>query len=119
MRIFETPLAPQSGLGRVIFGVLVALLATAALLAWSPANADDSEAKKAESPYFHIASSDASVDRLPLKSTRVDVRIAGVIADVTVTQHYRNEGQRAIEARYVFPGSTTSAANTRNPEAAA
>ena len=41
MRIFETPLAPQSGLGRVIFGVLVAVLATAALLAWTPANADD------------------------------------------------------------------------------
>jgi hypothetical protein len=37
MRIFETPLPPQSGLGRVIFGVLVAVLATAALLAWSPA----------------------------------------------------------------------------------
>ena len=44
MRIFETPPAPQSGLGRVIFGVLVALLATLALLAWTPANADDSEA---------------------------------------------------------------------------
>ncbi|MEO5883223.1 MAG: VIT and VWA domain-containing protein, partial [Caldimonas sp.] len=114
MRIFKTTLAPQSGMGRVIFGVLVALLATAALLAWSPANADDSEARKAESPYFQVASSDASVDRLPLKSTRVDVRIAGVIADVTVTQHYRNEGQRAIEARYVFPGSTSSAVYALN-----
>ena len=77
-----------------------------ALLAWTPAHADDSDARKAESPYFHVAGSDGSVDRLPLKSTRVDVRIAGVIADVTVTQHYRNEGQRALEARYVFPGST-------------
>ena len=114
MRIFETPMAPQSGFGRSIFAVLVAVLATAALLAWSPASADDSEAKKAESPYFHIASSDASTDRLPLKSTRVDVRIAGVIADVTVTQHYRNVGQRAIEARYVFPGSTSSAVYAMN-----
>ncbi len=114
MRIFQTPPAPQSDLGRVIFAVLVAVLATVALLAWSPANADDSEAKKAESPYFHVASSDASTDRLPLKSTRVDVRIAGVIADVTVTQHYRNEGQRAIEARYVFPGSTRSAVYAMN-----
>jgi Ca-activated chloride channel family protein len=109
MRIFESPLAPRSGLGRVVFCVLVALLATAALLAWSPANADDSEARNAESPYFHVASNDPSLDRLPLKATRVDVRIAGVIADVTVTQHYRNVGQRAIEARYVFPGSTSSA----------
>jgi len=114
MRIFETPLAPQSGLGRVVFGVLVAVLATVALLAWTPANADDSEARKAESPYFHVSGSDGSVDRLPLKSTRVDVRIVGVIADVTVTQHYRNEGQRALEARYVFPGSTASAVYAMN-----
>ena len=109
MRIFEPPLAPQSGMGRVIVGVMVAVFATIALLAWSPANAYDSEAPKAESPYFQVASNDASTDRLPLKSTQVDVRIAGVIADVTVTQHYRNEGQRPIEARYVFPGSTAAA----------
>ncbi len=37
MRIFESPLAPQSGIGRVIVGVVV--VATLALLAWSPANA--------------------------------------------------------------------------------
>jgi len=80
----------------------------------TPANADDSEARRAESPYFHVSGSDGSVDRLPLKSTRVDVRIAGVIADVTVTQHYRNEGQRALEARYVFPGSTGSAVYAMN-----
>jgi Ca-activated chloride channel family protein len=55
MRIFESPLAPQSGIGRVLFGVLVAVLATVALLAWSPASADDSEARKAESPYFQVA----------------------------------------------------------------
>ena len=114
MRIFEPPLAPQSGIGRVIVGVLVAVFATLALLAWSPANAFDSEAQKTQSPYFQVASSDASTDRLPLKSTQVDVRIAGVIADVTVTQHYRNEGQRPIEARYVFPGSTAAAVYAMN-----
>ncbi|MDQ6629872.1 MAG: trypsin, partial [Pseudomonadota bacterium] len=84
-------------------------MASAALLAWSPANAFDSDAAKAESPYFQVDSNDPSTDRLPLKSTTVDVHIAGVIADVTVTQHYRNDGQRAIEARYVFPGSTSAA----------
>jgi hypothetical protein len=114
MRIFEPPLAPQSGIGRVIVAVLIAVVATIALLAWSPANAFDSEAQKTESPYFQVASSDASTDRLPLKSTQVDVRIAGVIADVTVTQHYRNEGQRPIEARDVFPGSTAAAVYAMN-----
>jgi len=69
---------------------------------------------KTESPYFFVKSDDPSVDRLPLKGTEVDVRISGVIADVTVTQHYRNEGQRAIEAKYVFPGSTKAAVSGMN-----
>ena len=64
-----------------------------------------------ESPYFYVKSDDPTVDRLPLKGTEVNVHISGVIADVTVTQHYRNEGQRPIEAKYVFPGSTKAAVN--------
>lgn len=65
--------------------------------------------QKTESPYFFVKSDEPGLDQLPLKATKVDVRISGVIADVTVTQHYRNEGQRAIEAKYVFPGSTKAA----------
>ncbi len=60
-------------------------------------------------PYFFVKSEDPSVDRLPLKSTSADVRIAGVIADVTVSQVYKNEGKRTLEAIYVFPGSTRAA----------
>lgn len=73
------------------------------------ARADDSEALPAEGPYFQIEGGDPGVDRMPLKATQVDVRIAGVIADVTVEQRYRNEGSTPIEARYVFPGSTRAA----------
>ena len=65
--------------------------------------------QRTESPYFFVKSDDPSVDALPLKNTAVDAKISGVIADVTVTQTYRNEGRRAIEARYVFPGSTRAA----------
>ena len=50
-----------------------------------------------------------SVDRLPLKSTSAAVHIAGVIADVTVTQVYKNEGKQPLEAIYVFPASTRAA----------
>lgn len=75
---------------------------------------DAAPRQKTESPYFFVRSADPAVDRLPLKSTRVDVRISGVIADVTVTQRYRNEGQRAIEAKYVFPGSTKAAVYAMN-----
>lgn len=106
--LFRHPLPPLSRTGRVVIAVLFAIWAFAISVAWSPAFADDAQAPRAEGPYFAVAG-DPSVDALPLKSTKVDVRIAGVIADVTVTQRYRNEGRRPIEARYVFPGSTHAA----------
>lgn len=61
------------------------------------------------SPYFFIRSGDPDVDRLPLKSTSASVRITGVIADVLVTQVYKNEGRKSLEAVYVFPASTRAA----------
>ena len=61
------------------------------------------------SPYFFVEGGDASIDRLPLKETRVNVAIAGVIADVTVKQVYENHGTRPLHARYVFPASTRAA----------
>jgi Ca-activated chloride channel family protein len=60
------------------------------------------------SPYFFVHG-DGTTEQLPLKDTDVEVSIAGVIADVKVTQHYRNDGKNAIEAEYVFPGSTRAA----------
>jgi len=109
MSMFRHPLRPRTHMGRFLLCTALALFAALLLLVSPPTQADDSEAARAESPYFFVQSDDPSTDRLPLKSTAVDVRIAGVIADVTVTQHYRNEGQRPIEARYVFPGSTQAA----------
>lgn len=103
------PINPLTRTGRVLWCIALSLFSAVLMLFWSPAHADDSEARPAESPYFAINSGDPGTDRLPLKSTQVDVRIVGVIADVTVTQHYRNEGQRPIEARYIFPGSTQAA----------
>jgi Ca-activated chloride channel family protein len=61
------------------------------------------------SPYFFVKSDDPSVDQLPLKATRAEVDIVGVIARVKVTQVYRNEGKRPLEAIYIFPGSTRAA----------
>ena len=66
-------------------------------------------ADKTLSPFFFVEGGDPAVDRLPLKSTRVDVAIVGVIADVTVRQVYENRGTRPIHARYVFPASTRAA----------
>jgi Ca-activated chloride channel homolog len=102
-------LRPHSPVGRVIVAAAASVFAALLLVAWAPAWADDADAAPAEGPYFHIASDDPTLDRLPLKGTKVEARIVGPIADVTVTQRYRNEGSRAIEAKYVFPGSTQAA----------
>lgn len=61
------------------------------------------------SPYFLITSGADQSAAFPLESTAVDVRISGVIADVTVRQSYRNAGPSPIEAVYVFPASTRAA----------
>lgn len=72
---------------------------------------DEKETDKTLSPYFFVESGNPSVDRLPLKETKVAVNINGVIAGVTITQIYVNEGNRPINARYVFPASTRASVN--------
>ncbi|MFB3854041.1 MAG: VIT domain-containing protein [Vicinamibacterales bacterium] len=70
---------------------------------------DTSSEDKTLSPYFFVRSDDPAFDQLPLKATSASVEIVGIIARVTVAQEYANEGKRAIEAVYVFPGSTRAA----------
>ena len=64
---------------------------------------------KTSSPYFFVNSDTPEIDRLPLKQTNADVNVVGVIADVVITQVYENEGNKALEAIYVFPASTRAA----------
>ena len=86
----------------VMFAIM--LMTTVVSYAQQETNVD-----KTLSPYFLIKSDDPDVDRLPLKSTRAEVHISGVIAEVIVTQVYKNEGKKPIEAIYVFPASTKAA----------
>ncbi len=80
------------------------------LLVFSTAFAGQQEgADRTLSPYFLVKSDGSELDQLPLKSTVALVDIAGVIADVRVTQVYENKGKRPIEAMYVFPASTRAA----------
>ncbi len=88
----------------VAMSMLLVALATSAVLAAPEPNRD-----RSDSPYFVVPGGDPNVDTLPLKETRADVAIAGVIAHVRVTQVYKNEGSKPIEAIYVFPGSTRAA----------
>ena len=83
----------------------VALIAVA--IAFTSGRAQTPE-DKTLAPYF-VVQGDPSVDHLPLKDTRVEISVSGVIADVKVRQIYRNEGSRPINASYVFPASTRAA----------
>lgn len=87
-------------IARVMF--LVVLLMTAVAAA-------EESADKTLSPYFFVKGQDTGIDAVALKSTTVDANIAGVIADVTVQQVYKNEGTTPIEAIYIFPASTRAA----------
>jgi len=64
---------------------------------------------KTLAPYFLVTGEESDLDELPLKATRATAKISGVIADVTVTQVYKNEGKKTLEAIYVFPASTRAA----------
>ncbi|MEN0005124.1 MAG: VIT domain-containing protein [Bacteroidota bacterium] len=67
------------------------------------------ETDQSLSPYFLVKGDETTIEAFPLERTDVEVNIAGVIADVAVTQHYKNEGLEPIEAVYVFPSSTRAA----------
>ena len=60
------------------------------------------------SPYFFVESGDPAVDRLPLKETRADVHIAGVIADVRghpgLPQRGKPPDERALRLPGLDPG---------------
>jgi len=87
--------------------MLTLCLFVAALAAAQPADVPDEN--KTLSPYFFVQSDDPSTDRLPLLKTGAEVNVAGVIADVKVTQVYKNDGKKPIEAIYTFPASTRAA----------
>ena len=67
-------------------------------------NGEDKDVTMA--PYFLVVSEDTSVDCFPLKETDVTTNISGSIAETYVTQTYTNEGDKPINASYVFPAST-------------
>lgn len=82
-----------------------------ALLALLPALlfVTPSPAEETTRPCLEAWVENEKVENLPLLLTTVDARINGVIADVTVTQHYTNDGDRPVEAVYVFPAPPNAA----------
>ncbi|MFO7963779.1 MAG: VIT domain-containing protein [Desulfobacterales bacterium] len=91
--------------GSALAVVMVLNLLAALLCFAGPAEFGD----KTLSPYFWVKSDHSELETLPLKSTKVQADISGVIADVAITQVYENTGQVPLEAVYVFPASTKAA----------
>jgi len=87
-----------------LFLIVLATLMSSVLMYGQDKDADNSH-----SPYFVVKCENPEVDKLPLLSTSADVKIAGVIADVTINQKYKNDGQNPLEAIYVFPASSKAA----------
>lgn len=90
------------------FNMRLACLVLIAISMFSISGSAQTQNDKTLSPYFFVQG-DPNLDLLPLKDTRVQIDVSGVIADVKVLQTYRNEGSRPINARYVFPASTRAA----------
>jgi Ca-activated chloride channel family protein len=94
-------------------GLILAVFWLASLMACSQdrllSKASEKVSDNSLSPYFIVLTEGGETEQLPLKSTEVDVNIAGVIADVTVKQVYSNTGKNPLEAIYTFPASTRAA----------
>ncbi len=66
--------------------------------------------QRREIPYFQCQVPDRSgISYLPLQDYSVDVKIAGIIADVQLKQTFVNSFNTPLEVTYVFPGSVNSA----------
>jgi Ca-activated chloride channel family protein len=97
----------KSGLSVLLASIAFLPLITSRVVHADPVAAPAED--KTLSPFFVVEGAKPGTEALPLESTRADVHIAGVISAVTVTQTYRNDGDRTISAKYVFPASTRAA----------
>jgi len=88
--------------------ISIALLLACIILPFSNLQAQEGE-DKTLSPYFFVKSNSNETESLPLLHTEANANITGVIADVKITQIYKNGGKTPIEAIYVFPASTRAA----------
>lgn len=99
------PFRPLASASRFILHVALAALAAWLMVMGSPALAGSPP----QGPGLRVGGGDAGSAGLRLKATRLDVNIAGLVAEVVVTQHYRHEGARAVDADYVFAGAAQAA----------
>lgn len=78
------------------------------LLTGAAVSAQSEDQPERTAPYFVVDKKDG-VEAFPLLKTEADVNIVGAIAEVELTQVYKNSGDKTIEAVYAFPMSTHAA----------
>ncbi len=88
----------------IIFLMIVSLIT----IAINAQIKEPAEEKDASSPYF-LVQGDSDVESFPLLETKAEANIAGVTAKIELTQIYKNDGKKTIEAIYIFPLGTKSA----------
>ncbi len=89
--------------------ILLGLAACLCLAQGHAAAGEVTSKDKTSSPYFFVKGDQQGIDQLPLKSTRAEVNISGVVAEVTIFQRYANNGKNTLEGIYIFPASTRAA----------
>lgn len=89
--------------------ITIALFFAILIMPFNIAIAQENGDDQTLSPYFYVPTEGDETENLPLLHTEADVNISGVIADVKITQIYKNTGKKPIEAIYVFPASTRAA----------
>ena len=98
---------PSSSL--IIAGLAFALAPFFGTRTAAAQDTDGDQPDRCAGPYLFVSGGDPDTERLPLKETSADIRVAGVIAHVRVHQVFGNAAKKPIEAVYVFPGSTRAA----------
>ncbi len=92
------------------FSNMCAVLTLSIFSLFSKATSQEMDLSKTLSPYFQLEPGpNSTTEHFPLKSTDVDVKISGTIAEVVVKQKYANEGSTPINGQYLFPASTRAA----------
>ena len=66
-------------------------------------------AEPALAPYLTINGEEGVSALMPVESGSVVAEVDGVVANVLVRQVFHHQGERPVEAVYVFPGSTSAA----------
>lgn len=88
----------------------VAVLTAGTILQSFSQEPENSSSDKTLAPYFCIdKEGGSSVEKFPLASTDVATVVNGTIAEVTITQTYKNNGAVPINGSYIFPLSTRAA----------